>query len=365
MRAAIFKDIEDIRVEEVPQPKCPEGGILVEVHYCGICGGDVRNYHNGLKDGVKNQIMGHEIAGKIIEVSPSITRFKVGDRVAMAPDVSCGECWYCKRGLVNLCENHKMLGTHFPGGYAQFIALPDEVMTRGFVEPIPESMTYKHAAFAETCAAVIACQKRIDVSLGDDVVIIGDGPVGCLHLEIARARGAKKIIMLARDKIKLAERFRPDYLIDNLDVNAATKRILELTDGRGADIVILALPTVVVQDQALRIVRKRGKIVIYGGVPKDKEISQLNSNLIHYNEIEVTGSFSYSATGLSDALSALNSGVIHADMHINEVVSLDDVVKGMEMIQTGKALKVLIDPWKDNPALPEKYDIKKGFTCTR
>ncbi|HWR22665.1 MAG TPA: alcohol dehydrogenase catalytic domain-containing protein [Feifaniaceae bacterium] len=346
MKAAVFKDIEDIRVEELPIPACPAGGILVKVHYCGICGGDVRNYFNGLKGGVKDQIMGHEISGEVIKVSPEVRRFKVGDRVAMAPDVSCGECWFCKRGLVNLCENHKMLGTHFPGGYAQYLALPPEVLQRGFVEPIPEGMSYEHAAFAETCAAVIACQKRIDVSLGDTVVIVGDGPVGCLHLEVARARGAN-VIMLARDKIHLAERFHPDVLIDNSDAEAATRRVLELTDGRGADSVILALPTVMVQGQALQIVRKRGKVVIYGGVPKAGETSQLNSNLIHYNEIELTGAFSYPATGLSDALAALHAGVIHADMYLGPVVSLSDVVKGMDLIKTGRALKVLIDPWKE------------------
>lgn len=346
MKAAVFKDIEDIRVEEVPIPACPAGGILVKVHYCGICGGDVRNYYNGLKGGIKNQIMGHEISGEVVEVSPEVTRFKAGDRVAMAPDVSCGECWFCRRGLVNLCENHRMLGTHFPGGYAQYLALPHEVLQRGFVEPIPDGMSYEHAAFAETCAAVIACQKRIDVSLGDTVVIIGDGPVGCLHLEVARARGAKTI-MLARDKIHLAERFHPDVLINNSDAEAATSQVLALTDGRGADIVILALPTVMVQGQALNIVRKRGKVVIYGGVPKTNELSQLNSNLIHYNEIELTGSFSYPSTGLSDALSALHAGVIHADMYLGPVVSLADVVKGMNLIKTGQALKVLIDPWKE------------------
>ena len=346
MKAAIFKDVEDICIEEVPMPECPIEGMLVKVHYCGVCGSDVRNYYNGLKDGVKKQIMGHEIAGEVIDVATEVKKFSVGDRVAIAPDISCGECWYCKRSLVNLCEDHRMVGTHIPGGYAQFIALPPEVIQRGFVEPVPNGMTYQHAAFAETCAAVIACQQRINVSLGDAVVIIGDGPVACLHIEVARARGAGKIIMLARDKIKLAERFKPDHMVDNTNSEAATKHVKALTDSRGVDIVIIAVPTVTVQEQALNIVRKRGVIVIYGGVPKNNEISPLNSNLIHYNEIELTGSFSYPATGLADALSALHSGIISADMYIDKIISLEEVVKGINMIQRGEALKILIDPWK-------------------
>ena len=121
---------------------------------------------------------------------------------------------------------------------------------------------------------------------------------------------------------------------------------MALTDNRGVDIVIIAVPTVVVQEQALSIARKRGIVVIYGGVPKNNEISPLNSNLIHYNEINLTGAFSYPATGLMDALSALHSGIINADMYINKIVSLEDLVKGMNMIQRGEALKILIAPWK-------------------
>ena len=208
-------------------------------------------------------------------------------------------------------------------------------------------MSYSHAAFAETCAGVIACHKTNRVALGDTVVIIGDGPVGCLHLDIARASGAGKVILLARGKIKLAEQFQPDYLISNYDPEAATKKVLELTGGRGADMVILAVPNVQAQGQALQIVRKRGKIIIYGGVPKSNEMSSLNSNLIHYNEITLTGSFSYPATGLSEALLALKTGWVDADRYINAIVSLNDVTTGMDMMKSGRALKVLIDPWKE------------------
>lgn len=345
MKAAVFKDIENIAMEQRPIPECPDGGMLVKVYACGICGGDVRNYHNGLKGGVTNQIMGHEIAGDVVEVGGGVTRFKVGDRVAMAPDVSCGECWYCKRGLVNLCVSHRMLGTHFPGGYAQYLALPKEVMQRGFVEPIPQGMSFEHAAFAETASAVIACQKYNNVSLGDNVVIIGDGPVGCLHVEVARARGAAKIILIGMDKLDLAAKFHPDYLMDNRDPKAVIEKVKELTGGIGADIVISAVPSVIPQQQAIDMVRKRGRVVIYGGTPKHAEMTTLNSNTIHYNEILITGAFSYPATGLSEALSAIHTGKINAGMYVNAKVSLEDVVKGMNMVSSGEALKVVIDPW--------------------
>lgn len=345
MKAAVFKDIEQIVVEERPIPPCPEGGLLIRVHRCGICGGDVRNYHNGLKGGVKDQIMGHEISGEVVEVSPSLTRFQTGDRVALAPDVSCGACWYCRHGLVNLCTGHRMLGTHFPGGYAQYLALPKEVVERGFIEMIPEGMSYCHAAFAETASAVIACQDRLSVSLGDTVVIIGDGPVGCLHVEVARARGAGGIVMIGMDKLTLAAGFHPDLLLSNRDPEEAVRKVLEFTGGLGADFIICAVPSVKPQSQALLMARKRGTVVIYGGVPAHSEETVLNSNLIHYNELTVTGAFSYPATGLAAALLAIHSGKINAEAYLTACVPLERVVEGMDMVSSGQALKVLIDPW--------------------
>lgn len=347
MKAAVFKDIEQIEIEEHPIPACPEDGLLVKVAFCGICGGDVRNYRNGLKGGVKNQIMGHEIAGEIVEVGSKVTKFKVGERVAMAPDVSCGQCYYCKRGLVNLCESHKMLGAHYPGGFAQYIALPGEVLMRGFVEPIPNDMSFEHAAFAETVSAVIACQEFNRVSLGDTVLIIGDGPVGCLHIEVARARGASRIIMLGRGKIELARSFAPDYLISNRDPQKASDEVRKICGSIGPDIAICAVPFTDAQEQAVELVRKRGRVVIYGGVPKNNEMSCLNSNIIHYNELMVLGAFSYPSTGLADAINAIHSSKISADKYINAKVALHNVVKGMELMKSGEALKVMVDPWME------------------
>ena len=349
MKAAVFKGINNISIE-TREAECPPGGLLVKVEACGICGSDVRNYHNGLKDNVTNQIMGHEIAGVVVDSESA--RFPAGSRVAMAPDVSCGECWYCKRALVNLCENHRMLGTHFPGGFAQYIAVEQVVLERGFIEPVPEGMPSIHAAFAETASAVLACQERCNVSLGDRVVIIGDGPVGCLHLETARARGASEIIMLGRGRMEMAKIFEPDHLLYNDLVNdlvndpAKTVNLVKsLTGGIGADIVICAVPTAAVQQQALDMVRKRGIVVIYGGVPGHDEITSLNSNRIHYGEITVTGAFSYPSTGLLDALSAIHKGKIKADKYINKVVPLERITEGIAMVEQGKALKVMVDPW--------------------
>ena len=143
----------------------------------------------------------------------------------------------------------------------------------------------------------------------------------------------------------MAKSFNPDYVFENSDPTAVTASVKELSECIGADFVICAVPTVAVQQQAIEMVRKRGSVIIYGGVPPAKGVTSLNSNLIHYNEITITGAFSYPATGLSDALCAIQMGKISAEKYINAHVSLENIVEGMEMIEKGKALKVMIDPW--------------------
>lgn len=346
MKAAVFKGIERMEIQEVPIPECPHRGILVKVIACGICGGDIRNFHNGLRNNATAQIMGHEIAGEIVEVSDGVTNYRVGDRLAIGPDVSCGECYYCKKGLVNLCDSHRMLGTHFPGGFAQYIALPEIVLNRGFVEHVPDKMSYEHAAFAEPVSGVLACQEYNNVSCGDTVVVIGDGPIGCLHMEIAKARGAGLTIMLARGRIRQAEKFGFEHLMYNGNEEEATAEIKKLVK-QGADVVICAVPNAKAQQQALEIVRKRGRIVIYGGLPKSNPMTTLDSNKIHYNEITVVGSFSYPSSGIRDALKAMYRGDISTEKYISAKVPLESVVDGMEMVTNGEALKVLVDPWAD------------------
>jgi L-iditol 2-dehydrogenase len=288
--------------------------------------------------------MGHEVAGIVEETGAQISSFKPGDRVALAPDVSCGECWYCKRGLVNLCDNHKMLGTHWPGGFAQFVYLPGIIMRRGFVEKMPEGMSFDQGAMAEPASSVIACQKRNNVSLGDIVVIIGDGPVGCLHMEVARARGASTVIMVGLTRLDFVPQFGPDHII-----NAATQdpvaEVRRITGGRGADIAICANPVAKTQQQAIDMVRKRGRVVFFGGVNKKDPLTTLNANTIHYNELLITGAFSYPSTGLAEALAAIHEKRISADKYVTASVKLDEIPRGIQLAEQGRALKVAVKPW--------------------
>jgi L-iditol 2-dehydrogenase len=344
MRAAVFEGIENINVREVLIPQCEDDGVLVRVEACGICGGDIRNFHSGLRAGVEKQIIGHEIAGVVEEVGCKVTRFKAGDRVALAPDVSCGECYYCKRGLVNICVNHRMLGTHWAGGFGQYVYLPAIVLNRGFVEHIPEGMSFDDAAMAEPASSVIACQEMINVTLGDTVVIFGDGPIGCLHIEVARARGASKIILIGRRKLELARQFQPTHMI-NSNLQNPVEEVMKITNGLGADACICANRNAATQQQGVEMVRKRGVVVLFGGLPKSNPMTTLDSNMIHYNEITVIGSFSYPSTGLQKALNMIAEGKISAARYVTKTVRLDEVPEGIAAAERAEALKVVIKPW--------------------
>jgi L-iditol 2-dehydrogenase len=344
LKAAVLEGIERLSVRDLPDPVCDPGSIIVRVEACGICGSDIRSFHHGLRTGVTGQVMGHEIAGSVTAVGSGVAGFTVGENVAIAPDVSCGSCWYCARGWVNLCERHRMIGTHWPGGFAQYVHLPADVLARGMVHPMPRGLAFEQGALAEPAASVLAAQERAGVGPGDQVAVIGDGPIGCLHIDVARSRGAGRLFMAGMKRLALAAAFAPDALIDagGEDTVAAIRR---LTEGRGADVVIVAAPDARAQAQAVEAVRKRGTVVLFGGLPAGSPMASLNTNAIHYNEIRVIGAFSYPASAHKAALAMIAEGGLDARKYFTSQVSLEGIGDGIRAAEAGAALKVLVRPW--------------------
>jgi L-iditol 2-dehydrogenase len=343
MKAALFKGPENIIIETVKKPYANNNSIIVKVGACGICGSDIRNYHKGLRHGISSQVMGHEIGGIVHEAGKDVKDFKKGDKVAIAPDVSCGKCYYCQRGFVNLCIDHKMIGTHWPGGFAEYLEIPDVVLRRGMVHKMPDGLSFEEATLAEPLSSVITSQKEAPVELGDTVLILGDGPIGCLHLEIARARGASRIIIVGLNKLKLAKRFEPDLLID-AGKSDPVKEVLNFTNGLGADIAICANPVSTTQEQAIESVRKRGKVILFGGLPEDNPYTNLNSNIIHYNELSITGAFSYPAHMHKFALETIKNKKITSYKYIDLILPIDEITRGFKEAEKGNVLKVIIKP---------------------
>ncbi len=343
MKAALFEKPGEMSIVDMPLHPCGMEDVIVKVHACGICGGDIRNFSTGLRHGIKSQVMGHEFTGTLVEIGQHVKGFRLGDKVALAPDVSCGECWYCRHGLINLCDNHRMIGTHWPGGFAQFVHIPKTILEHGFIHKLPEGVSLTEGCLSEPASSVIAAQERVEIGKNSTVLILGDGPIGCLHIEIARANGASMIILAGRSRLSAAKQFGPDLTLDYTRDDVALQ-VRSVTNGLGVDFAICANASTESQQVALSSVRKRGRVILFGGVSKDAPMTTLNSNTIHYNEIEVIGTFSYQKRHHLAALDAIRMKKIHPDLYFTKTVTLENIMEGFESAKRREALKVLVIP---------------------
>lgn len=349
MKAVVFRGPGQIACETVDYPVLPPDGLILKVTACGICGGDLRAYKHGLRAEREWQILGHEISGMVHEVGSAVTDYAVGDRLAVAADISCQTCYYCKRGFFNLCEDWKLIGLDYPGGMAEYMLLPEDILRRGIVHRIPNTLGDRRSALAEPASSVIWAQKDLDVQPGEVVAIFGDGPIGALHVQVANLRGAKPIMIgITGPRLEMFKNrdLGAWRVFDNLteDVIAQVKA---LTNGRGADVAVVANPVKETQSQAVNIVRKRGRVGLFGGLPKQDPITHLDSNRIHYDELWILGNFSYHPRIHADALDLLDRGLIDADQIITASYPLQDVQAAFESALTGNELKVVLTPHGD------------------
>jgi len=346
MKAACLVAPQTIEVRDLPEPVCPPDGLVLAMRACGVCGSDVRRWREGPPPGIARLIQGHELAGVVVEVGSQVTRFKLGDRLAVAPDIHCGVCWYCRRSLFNLCPELKLLGITpgLDGGFAERVVLDNTLLRNGIVHPMPDGLSWHEGALAETLSSVLACHEKCGTSLGETVVVLGAGPIGCLHIVIAQVRGAAAIVAepnaLRRSG---AERFGPDSILDPSQQDVVTE-VKRLTGGLGADVVICANPVASTQTQAVEMARRGGRIVFFGGLPKADPMVRLNANLIHYGEQVVMGAFSYHPRFHEEALEVLRRKVVRAEHFVTHTRRLSQVGEAFAIAASGEALKVMVEP---------------------
>lgn len=190
---------------------CDDEGLLIQVKACGLCGSDLRTLKSGHKNVALSAVIGHEVAGVVAEVGKCYCgRYQIGDAIAVAPVVYCGECDFCASEEFQFCENIRELAQHWPGGFAEYMAIPPEALRLGTIQHIPDGMDFAHAAISEPPSSCVHAQERLNIGIEDTVVIIGAGPVGCMHICIAKARGAKKVILadINEKRLILAESLR-------------------------------------------------------------------------------------------------------------------------------------------------------------
>ena len=346
MLAAVIRAPGDFGVEEISKPVCPDDGMILKVLACGLCGSDLRTLRSGHHRIKLPFVVGHEICGVIDEIGNSCrTAYSTGQTMAVGPLVYCDSCAYCRQGKFELCSNYREIAQHWYGGLAEYIAIPAAAIARGTMASVAANVDPAFAAVAEPIASCVHAQEKSSIGLGDSVVIIGAGPIGCIHASLARLRGADKIIMVDvnQDRLKLSEQFAPDYRIDATaeDPVAAVKAA---TNGLGASVDITANPVPQTQVQAVEMAQKGGRVLFFGGLPPEKACPGINTNLIHYNALHIIGTTIFTPHHFDIALNLILSGKIPGDKLVSHRFKLTEFEQGAKMALAGKVVKAVFMP---------------------
>jgi len=345
MKAAVLEGLNRMTLKEIPEPKVSAGMMLVRVQACAVCGSDLRIFHFGNERVKYPQVIGHEIAGEVVEVGENVRQFKVGDRVAIGADVPCGQCEFCQNGMGNNCPINFAIGYQFPGGFAQYILLNPMTVSFGPVTKIPEGLGFDEAALAEPLACAINGLELSNLKIGKTLCIIGAGPIGCMMIDLGRVMGASKVIVLQRSarRMALARQFGADIYISS-ESEDVERAVLDATDGFGPDVVVTACASVEAQEQAIRIVKKRGYVNLFGGLPKGARNLSIPSNIIHYKECFVHGSHGSVPRHHRIAVNLIASGAVRVKKVISATYPLSRIEDAFRAHEERKGLKVIIHP---------------------
>jgi len=351
MKVARFYAPGDIRIEDAPEPTAGPSEVKIRVRACS-CGTDVKIFHSGHQRIDPPRIMGHEVAGQIVEIGADVgpagngRPWRIGDGVQTIAAVPCGQCPDCLRGWNTICPNQTSVGYQYEGGFAEYLIIPHEVLRVDGLNLIPDGVGFDEASVAEPLACAINAQELARVGPGDDVVVIGAGPIGCLHVRLARARGAARVYLveLSRQRLDMsAAAVKPDAAICGNEVDPV-QAILDATNGRGVDVAITAAASGQAQEDALRMLARRGRLSLFGGLPKDKPTITLNSNLVHYSELTVVGVNGSSPDHNKQALAYMASGEVPVKDLITHRLPLDRVLDAIGIVERGEGIKVTIEP---------------------
>lgn len=346
MKVARFHAPGDIRLDDDPMPVVADGEVLIRVRACSTCGTDVKISRSGHPNMTPPQVMGHEIAGEIVDIGAGVTGWDIGDRVQVIAAIPDGTCPECLAGHPAVCENQLSMGYQFPGGFAEHMIVPRQVLAVDGLNRIPDDLGYAEASLAEPLACVLNGQELARVGTGDTVVVIGSGPIGCLHVRLARARGAARIILIDLNAERLAVAaavVEPDLTIsaEHTDIVEA---VLAATGGRGADVVITAAASGKAQEAGLRMLARRGRLSLFGGLAKDAPDITVDANLVHYRELTIVGVNGSSPAHNREALELIASGAVPVADLITHRLPLEQVLDAIEIVARGEAIKVTIEP---------------------
>ncbi|HEX6029293.1 MAG TPA: alcohol dehydrogenase catalytic domain-containing protein [Nitrososphaeraceae archaeon] len=323
-----------------------ENNILIRVTACAVCGYDARVFRNGHHKVRTPVILGHELCGELLQTVP-VHNGKViesGTRVIVSPIISCLNCKYCKSEQYNLCINLREIGSTVDGGFAQYISIPKQILQIGGIIPVPSALSNEEAALVEPLACCInGFYQMGKINSETQVAIIGDGPIGLIHLQLSKLYGAKTIMIGKNaERIRKAKSIGADQVVFAHDLKQTRDNILQHTDGVGTNAVIVATSNPAALNLAMAIASKNSKINIFGGMPKETHIS-LDPNWLHYNQISLIGSFSSTPYMLHEAARLAANKQIDLGKIISHRFSLDRIEEAIEVTEQYYGLRAVIN----------------------
>ncbi len=345
MKAAVLEGLNRITLKEVETPICSPNQAILKVRACAVCGSDIRIYHYGSDRVRYPAVIGHEIAGEVIETGTEVTRVKQGDRIAVGADVPCGACYWCTNGMGTNCAINYAVGYQFPGGFQEYMLLNETILNFGPVTPIPEGLSFNEAALAEPLACAINGLELSRFSLGKSLCVIGLGPIGCMMLELSKVFGASRVFAAQRSarRLEMARQFREDARFISTKQEDLVETVMRETDGEGVDLAITTAGTVQAHEDAIKMVRHRGYVNLFGGL-KDQPKLCIDSNLIHYKECFVMGSHGSLPRHHNKAMELIARGDVRATRYVSKVFPLQEIGQAFEFHEARRGLKVIVDP---------------------
>ncbi|MEM4311714.1 MAG: alcohol dehydrogenase catalytic domain-containing protein [Nitrososphaerales archaeon] len=341
MKALVFYKAGEFKLEKLEVPKPKEGEVLVKIKAGGVCATDLKilKGEKGIKSGT---ILGHEFSGYIAEVRGNVN-LKIGDRVSVYPIIACGNCYFCIIGKRNRCLERKTLGIDVNGGFAQYTLIPKEVVSLGHILKLPNKVSYEEGALLEPLATVVNSMDALNLSHGESILIVGAGPMGLMHLILAKVRGASKIVVsdLLEDRLKLAKELGADFVINPREKDLV-KEIKDLT-GIGIDKAVVTVGSAEAVEQAINCVRSQGILNLFAGGGKEYTLN-LDLNKIHYKEITLTGTQNATFDQYKRSLELVSSGRIKLKSLITHEFPLEEYYKAFDLKSELKALKVILKP---------------------
>lgn len=339
MKAVRLYDAGHLELAEVPVPEIGEKEILIRVRAASICGSDIRMWKNGAARASAGHplTLGHEFAGDIVKTGREVKGYSAGERVSVAPNIGCGHCDACVSGNTHLCRDMEALGVTMDGGFAEYVRIPENAVVQGNVSKLGDDVSYEAAALLEPLSCVYNGQVLLGIRPGDDVLVIGLGPIGIMHVMMARLAGAGKIFVndLSGERLEQACAMFADVQPLMGDIPAG----LRSYGKEGVDVCIIAAPAPDAQAASPEYMNMNGRILFFGGLPDSKKIVPLNTNLIHYKQLTIQGCTRQSISAYRRCAKFVADGRIPLDLIMSDAYRIGDYEKAFAAAASARGLK--------------------------